>query len=75
MLGVVIRHLTQNLAVNGDFFVGKFFDEGAVFFAVRPEGGIEAKNPKTSHGSLLVPAIAVGILSSLEKSFFRGPIG
>jgi len=75
LLGILICHLTQNFSVDGNFFVSEFFDEGAVFFAAYPESGIETKNPKLSHGSLFVPAVAVGIFSSLEKSFLGGAIG
>lgn len=75
LLRMINCHLTQNLSIDGNFFVGHFLYEGAVFFPVFSEGGVEAEDPKAAKSPFLVPAVSVSVFSRFKKSFFRGSVG
>lgn len=68
-------HFREDFAVDLHFLADHFGDEGAVFFTVHPERGVEARDPEAAEGSLLRPAIAIGVFAGLEESFFGGAKG
>jgi len=68
------RHLAQNFPVDGDFFIGHFFDKSAVFFSALAKGGVETQNPEASKSSFFCPAVAISVFPGFEKRFFRRAI-
>ena len=70
-----IRHFGKDFSVDFDFLFRHFRDEGAVFFAVHAKSRVEAQDPKTAEGSLLHPAVAIGVFAGFQQGFFGSFVG
>jgi hypothetical protein len=68
-LGILDRHLREDLSIESDFLGLEGGDECAIGNPFCFEGVVETNDPQRTERSLLGSAIAAGIFSGLDDSF------